>query len=83
MREFIPNVIEPSFGIGRILYCVLEHTYWAREQDAARGVLSLPALVAPIKCLIVSISQDAQLRSKIHEVCESHPKKSIDIPEYH
>lgn len=40
VREFIPNVIEPSFGIGRILYSLLEHSYWAREQDKARGVSS-------------------------------------------
>ncbi|WVN87971.1 glycine-tRNA ligase [Cryptococcus depauperatus CBS 7841] len=77
MREFIPNVIEPSFGIGRILYSLLEHTFWAREQDAARGVLSLPALVAPIKCLIVSISQDSQLRTKIHEVSREMRKRGI------
>ncbi|WWC90967.1 glycine-tRNA ligase [Kwoniella dendrophila CBS 6074] len=68
MREFTPNVIEPSFGIGRILYSLLEHSYWAREQDKARGVLSLPSVVAPIKCLIVTISQDAELRAKIHEI---------------
>lgn len=24
-RDFTPNVIEPSFGIGRILYAVSEH----------------------------------------------------------
>jgi len=29
-REFTPNVIEPSFGIGRILYCLFEHNYWTR-----------------------------------------------------
>ena len=38
VRDFTPNVIEPSFGIGRILYSLLEHSYWAREQDKARGV---------------------------------------------
>lgn len=38
VREYIPNVIEPSFGIGRILYSLLEHVYWHRPQDAARGV---------------------------------------------
>lgn len=38
MREFIPNVIEPSFGIGRILYSLMEHAYWTREGDAARSV---------------------------------------------
>jgi glycyl-tRNA synthetase len=40
-REFVPNVIEPSFGIGRILYALMEHTYWTRGSeggDEARGV---------------------------------------------
>lgn len=41
MRSFIPNVIEPSFGIGRILYSLMEHAYWTREGDEARSV-SLP-----------------------------------------
>lgn len=41
MREFVPNVIEPSFGIGRILYALMEHCYWTRASeggDEARGV---------------------------------------------
>jgi glycyl-tRNA synthetase len=40
-REFTPNVIEPSFGIGRILYALMEHNYWTRGSDGgdeARGV---------------------------------------------
>jgi glycyl-tRNA synthetase len=40
-REFTPNVIEPSFGLGRILYAVLEHSYWCRESDIDRGVSQL------------------------------------------
>lgn len=42
VREYTPNVIEPSFGIGRILYCLLEQTYWHRPQDAARAVSQGP-----------------------------------------
>jgi glycyl-tRNA synthetase len=38
VRSYCPLVIEPSFGIGRILYSVLEHVYWNRPQDIARGV---------------------------------------------
>ena len=38
VREFTPNVIEPAFGIGRILYSLLEHVYWTREGSEARGV---------------------------------------------
>jgi glycyl-tRNA synthetase len=40
-REYTPNVIEPSFGIGRILYSLIEHNYWTRASDGgdeARGV---------------------------------------------
>ena len=44
-REFVPNVIEPSFGIGRILYSLMEHSFWTRGTeggDEARGVRNLP-----------------------------------------
>ncbi|KAL7421097.1 Glycine--tRNA ligase 1, mitochondrial [Cryptotrichosporon argae] len=68
VREFTPNVIEPSFGIGRILYSLLEHSFWAREQDKQRGVLSFPTLVAPIKVLIVAISSSDELRPPIYEL---------------
>ncbi|KAF7305172.1 Glycyl-tRNA synthetase [Mycena kentingensis (nom. inval.)] len=68
IREFTPNVIEPSFGIGRILYCVLEHSFWSREQDVERGVLSLPALVAPTKVLIVPLSARAEFDPMVREV---------------
>jgi glycyl-tRNA synthetase len=40
VREYTPNVIEPSFGIGRILYSLVEHVYWSRPGDEARGVSS-------------------------------------------
>ncbi|KIW57362.1 glycine-tRNA ligase [Exophiala xenobiotica] len=56
VREYTPNVIEPSFGIGRILYSVMEHVFWTREGDEARGVLSFPPTVAPTKVLLVPLS---------------------------
>ena len=33
VREYIPNVIEPSFGIGRLLSAVCEHNFWTRADD--------------------------------------------------
>ena len=38
VREYTPNVIEPSFGIGRILYTLMEHVYWFREGAEERAV---------------------------------------------
>ncbi|CCO27775.1 glycyl-tRNA synthetase [Rhizoctonia solani AG-1 IB] len=68
VREFTPNVIEPSFGIGRILYSLLEHSYWRREQDVARGVLSFPTCVAPTKVLLVPISANTAFLPLIKEI---------------
>ncbi|KAM1745390.1 hypothetical protein ACFX11_012143 [Malus domestica] len=33
-RRFTPSVIEPSFGIGRIIYCLFEHSYYTRQSQA-------------------------------------------------
>lgn len=79
MREFTPNVIEPSFGIGRILYSLLEHAYWARESDAARGVLSLPPIVSPIKVLIVPLSSNAAFDPIVSEVSAKLRKAGVAL----
>lgn len=76
-REYTPNVIEPSFGFGRILYALLEHSFWCREQDVERGVLSLPTLVAPTKVLIVPLSAKAEFDPLIEEVSTKLRKAGI------
>ncbi|KAG9008715.1 Glycine--tRNA ligase 1, mitochondrial [Tulasnella sp. JGI-2019a] len=77
IRDYTPNVIEPSFGIGRILYSLLEHTYWAREQDAARGVLSLPPIVAPVKCLIVPLSANEAFAQLVPDVTSQFRRAGV------
>ncbi|KOS17173.1 Glycine--tRNA ligase 1 [Escovopsis weberi] len=72
-REYTPNVIEPSFGIGRILYSLIEHNYWSRASDGgdeARGVLSFPPVVAPTKVLLVPLSSNAQLKPAVRTVSQ-------------
>jgi glycyl-tRNA synthetase (class II) len=56
-RKIVPNVIEPSFGIGRILTGVLEHNFGIREGDEQRGTLlcmmraaTNPALLSCVLC---------------------------------
>lgn len=45
-RKLVPHVIEPSYGLDRILYSVLEHAYDKRDDYS---VLKLKGLVAPMK----------------------------------
>ncbi|KAF8463697.1 hypothetical protein BDZ91DRAFT_764534 [Kalaharituber pfeilii] len=77
IREFTPNVIEPSFGIGRILYSLIEHVYWARPEDANRGVLSFPPAVAPTKVLIVPLSSNVAFTPIVNALSAVIRKKGI------
>ena len=56
----IPSVVEPSFGIGRILYTILEHSFSVREEDAKRVWLALPPMIAPISCSVLLLSANKQ-----------------------
>lgn len=77
VREYVPNVIEPSFGIGRIIYAVFEHSFWSRPEDTARGVLSFPPLVAPAKVLLVPLSNHKDLIPVTSEVSKILRKEQI------
>ncbi|KAL8926743.1 MAG: hypothetical protein Q9208_002817 [Pyrenodesmia sp. 3 TL-2023] len=67
-REYTPNVIEPAFGIGRILYSLLEHVYWSREGADERGVLSFPPPIAPTKVLLVPLSGHPDFKPLISRI---------------
>mmetsp|Transcript_214 Transcript_214/g.445 ORF Transcript_214/g.445 Transcript_214/m.445 type:complete len:630 (-) Transcript_214:136-2025(-) len=60
---FMPGVVEPSFGIDRILFATLEHAYYARPKDASsddkqtRGVLAFSPCIAPYKLTILPQDQ--------------------------
>ena len=45
-RRFIPHVVEPSFGLDRLVYVTLEYAYRVKED---RVILSFPRDVAPIQ----------------------------------
>jgi len=58
--KFTPSVIEPSFGIGRILYSLLEHSFYQRESDEQRCVMKFTPQVAPNKCAVLPISSSPE-----------------------
>ncbi|KAF3992360.1 hypothetical protein FT663_01197 [Candidozyma haemuli var. vulneris] len=77
VREFTPNVIEPSFGLGRIIYSVFEHSFWARPEDSSRSVLSLPPLVAPTKVLVVPLSSHSDLTPFVSKITNALRKAQL------
>lgn len=58
--KFTPSVIEPSFGMGRILYSLLEHSFYQRESDEQRCVMRFKPQVAPQKCAVLPLSSNPE-----------------------
>lgn len=70
-EKFCPNVIEPSFGIGRVLYCIFEHCFKVREEDAQRTYFTFPPQIAPVKTSILPLISNNE---KLMEVVRSLKK---------
>ncbi|XP_053569748.1 glycine--tRNA ligase [Bombina bombina] len=70
VEEIVPNVIEPSFGLGRIMYTVFEHTFQVRQGDEQRTYFSFPATVAPYKCSVLPLSQNQEFMPFVKELCK-------------
>ncbi|KAK2974172.1 hypothetical protein RJ640_021463 [Escallonia rubra] len=73
-RVFTPSVIEPSFGIGRIIYCLYEHSFYTRaskDGDEQLNVFRFPPLVAPIKCTVFPLVQNQKYEEVAKRIAKS------------
>eukprot|EP00758_Cryptobia_borreli_P009242 Tbor_TRINITY_DN5462_c0_g1::TRINITY_DN5462_c0_g1_i1::g.25268::m.25268/K01880/GARS, glyS1; glycyl-tRNA synthetase len=71
-RNFTPSVVEPSFGVGRILYILLEQSYWVRSDESGkndkRAVFSLSPILAPQNVAILPLMVKAELEPVISKL---------------
>ena len=51
-EKYVPYVIEPSFGVGRIMFALLEHSYKRRDD---KDILHLKPYMAPVKVALCPI----------------------------
>ncbi|XP_076361008.1 glycine--tRNA ligase [Tachypleus tridentatus] len=70
VEEIVPAVIEPSFGIGRIMYSVWEHNFRMREGDEQRTYFALPPLIAPMKCSVLPLSNNPEFAPFVKRISQ-------------
>ena len=75
-RKVVCHVIEPSYGIDRPLYCVLEHTF-VQEKD--RAYLRLRKGLAPIEAGVFPLLNRDGLPEKAWEVYQSLRRKGLMV----
>jgi len=64
-RRFVPHVIEPSFGLDRLVYVALEYAYTKRKK---RTLLGLPRDLAPMQVSVFPLMRKDGLLEKADEV---------------
>lgn len=72
-EKYVPHVIEPSFGLGRIIYSILEHCFKTRvdkegKKDEKRTFLALPPKIAPVKVSILPLINNEKFHPIIKEL---------------
>ena len=61
-EKFVPHVIEPSYGIDRVIYFILEHNYSeGKKKDEEYRILTLTPQMAPIKAGVFPLIKDNKL----------------------
>jgi len=70
--KFLPSVIEPSFGMGRILYALLENSFHQPDpiNEPERVVMRFNAMVAPTKCHIYPLQSNVKFGPIVSEIAE-------------
>jgi glycyl-tRNA synthetase len=66
--KFVPHVIEPSFGVERLLYAALEHNLRMKDD---RTILSLPMKLAPVQAGVYPLVNRDGLEEKAAQIHES------------
>jgi len=64
-RRFIPHVIEPTFGVDRLLYVAFEYSYHIKD---GRALLSFPRGIAPIQIGIYPLMSKDGLQEKASDI---------------
>ncbi|KAL8426045.1 hypothetical protein Efla_001963 [Eimeria flavescens] len=69
-RPFVPSVIEPSFGIGRILHCIMEHAFVSRgmQDQEDRVYMRFTPLVAPTKVVLLPLSNQEAFNPMLQQL---------------
>lgn len=79
----MPGVVEPSFGIDRILFATLEHAYYLRASEGddkgTRGVLAFSARIAPYKLTVLPQDQRITRDEKYADIMHIIRSKSNSL----
>jgi len=82
-RKFIPHVVEPTFGLSRLVTIILMDSYREEIVDGKERVyLKLDKKIAPVKVAVFPLQKDEKLESLAKEIYKNLKEKIDGIVIY-
>ncbi|CAI48255.1 glycine--tRNA ligase [Natronomonas pharaonis DSM 2160] len=79
-EHITPHVVEPSFGVGRLVYSVLVHSHGTDTvDDEERTYLDLPAELAPTTVAVFPLMTKDGLDDRAREVSETLREAGFEV----
>ncbi|MFX0099357.1 MAG: glycine--tRNA ligase [Candidatus Hodarchaeota archaeon] len=88
LKKFVPHVVEPSFGVERTMYSVLEHSYRPKipkgtekkdPSDREWDWFQIPAHIAPFSAMVFPLMKKPELVEKTTELFKSLKEEGIQV----
>ncbi len=73
-----PHVVEPSFGVERIVYAILEHSY-RKDGERKWAWLKLAKKIAPVQVAVYPLLKREGMPEKAYEIYRSLKDEDFDV----
>ncbi|MDY6964735.1 MAG: glycine--tRNA ligase [Halobacteriota archaeon] len=79
-ENIIPHVVEPSYGIDRIFYILMEHAFYEEEvEEEMRTVMRFPSEISPIRVAVLPLLSREELIARAEEVVSILKAKNLMV----
>jgi glycyl-tRNA synthetase len=67
-KKVMPHVFEASFGVDRLIFCILEHTFREKSAQKEWEWFDIPPAIAPYACAVFPLMKKDGLAEKAQDV---------------
>ena len=78
-QKIVPHVVEPSMGVDRMFWCVLEHTFREKSAEKDWEWFAFPPAIAPYHAWIFPLMKKDGMGEKAKEVEESLREAGLTV----
>jgi len=78
-EEYYPHVVEPSFGIDRLIMAIFDHNYTTPRKNLKRIVMVLPKQLVPYDIAVLQLYNKENLLNKVETVLTELSKYSCYV----